>query len=123
MTLEGTLGAALRLSASVEAFAALGAELRLRQARLAGDPHTRELLRDVVRAIVAANGWIEGTTVGSIILGTVLGGALISPHIASHIIKHTPPAIHTPASSDATAWRTSATARQNAGPRTNAAVC
>ena len=51
MTFEGTIGAARRLSASVEAFAALGAELRLRQAGLAGDPCTRELLRDVVRAI------------------------------------------------------------------------
>jgi SAM-dependent methyltransferase len=51
MTFEGMMGAALRMSASVEAFAALGAELRLRQAGLAGDPHTRELLRDVVRAI------------------------------------------------------------------------
>jgi SAM-dependent methyltransferase len=51
MTFEGTMGAALRMSASVEAFAALGAELRLRQAGLAGDPRTRELLRDVLRAI------------------------------------------------------------------------
>jgi precorrin-6B methylase 2 len=39
------------MSVSVEAFAALGAELQLRQVGLAGDPHTRELLRDVVRAI------------------------------------------------------------------------
>ena len=51
MTFERTIGAALRMSVSVEAFAALGAELRLRQAGLAGDPRTRELLRDVVRAI------------------------------------------------------------------------
>lgn len=51
MTFERTMGAALRLSTSVEAFAALGAELRLRQASLAGDPGTRQLLRDVVRAI------------------------------------------------------------------------
>jgi SAM-dependent methyltransferase len=51
MTIERTMGAALRLSTSVEAFAALGAELRLRQAGLEGDLSTRELLRDVVRAI------------------------------------------------------------------------
>jgi SAM-dependent methyltransferase len=46
-----------QLSVSVEALAALGAELRLRQDRLEGDPHLRGLLREAVRAVDPR--WLE----------------------------------------------------------------
>jgi SAM-dependent methyltransferase len=46
-----------QLTVSVEALAALGAELRLRQDRLEGDPQLRPLLRQAVRAVDAR--WLE----------------------------------------------------------------
>jgi hypothetical protein len=41
----------MQLSTPVQTLAALGAELRMRQGGLHGDPRVRELLRDVLRAV------------------------------------------------------------------------
>jgi SAM-dependent methyltransferase len=46
-----------QLSVSVEALAVLGAELRLRQDRLEGDPQLRSLMREAVRAVDPR--WLE----------------------------------------------------------------
>ena len=51
MTFESLMAVSQRLSVSVEALAALGAELRLRQEGLEGDPRVRALLHDVVNAV------------------------------------------------------------------------
>lgn len=51
MSFESLMAASHRLSVSVEALAALGAELRLRQEGLEGDPRIRALLLDVVNAV------------------------------------------------------------------------
>jgi precorrin-6B methylase 2 len=51
MSFESLLGALQRLSVSVEALAALGAQLRLQQQELDGDPRVRALLNEVVRAV------------------------------------------------------------------------
>jgi SAM-dependent methyltransferase len=51
MSFESLMAAAQRLSLSIEALAALGAELRLRQEGLEGDPRVRALLHDVVNAV------------------------------------------------------------------------
>jgi precorrin-6B methylase 2 len=51
MSFESLLLGIQRLSGSVEALAALGAQLRLQQEKLDGDPRVRALLNDVVRAI------------------------------------------------------------------------
>jgi SAM-dependent methyltransferase len=51
MSFESLMAASQRLGVSVEALAALGAELRLRQEGLAGDPRVRPLLRDAVKAV------------------------------------------------------------------------
>jgi SAM-dependent methyltransferase len=51
MSFEALMGAIQRLSASSEARAALGAELRLRRNSDEADPTTRQLLQDVVRGI------------------------------------------------------------------------
>jgi hypothetical protein len=51
MSFESLLGALQRLSVSVEALAALGAQLRLQQQELDGDPRVRALLNEVVSAI------------------------------------------------------------------------
>jgi hypothetical protein len=54
---EAMMARIRELSVSVEALAALGAELRLRQDRLEGDPHLRTLLREAVRAVDPR--WLE----------------------------------------------------------------
>ena len=51
MSLESLMAVSQRLSVSLEALAALGAELRLRRERLDGDPRVRALLHDVVNAV------------------------------------------------------------------------
>ena len=51
MSFESLMAASHRLSVSVEALAALGAELRLRQEGLEGDRRVRALLHDVVNAV------------------------------------------------------------------------
>ena len=51
MGFEALMGVVRRLSASTEALAALGAELRLRRDGAQADPGTRQLLQDVLRAI------------------------------------------------------------------------
>jgi SAM-dependent methyltransferase len=54
---EAMMARIRQLSVSVEALAVLGAELRLRQERLEGDPQLRGLLREGVRAIDPR--WLE----------------------------------------------------------------
>ena len=51
MSFESLLLASQRLSVSVEALAAVGAQLRLQQQEVDGDPRVRVLLNDVVRAV------------------------------------------------------------------------
>jgi SAM-dependent methyltransferase len=51
MSFESLLAASQRLSVSVETLAALGAQLRLEQSGLGGDPRVHALLNDVSRAI------------------------------------------------------------------------
>jgi len=51
MSLESLMATALRLSVSVEALAALGAELRLRREKLVADTRIGTLLRDVTHLI------------------------------------------------------------------------
>jgi SAM-dependent methyltransferase len=51
MSFESLMRAVQRLSASSEALAALGGELRLRQSGEESDPRTRQLLHDVIRGI------------------------------------------------------------------------
>jgi precorrin-6B methylase 2 len=51
MSFETLLAASQRMNASLEALAALGAELRLRREGSEGDPRVRRLLQDVVRSI------------------------------------------------------------------------
>lgn len=51
MSFESLMGAIQRLSASSEALASLGGELRLRQSGEEADPRTRQLLHDVIRGI------------------------------------------------------------------------
>jgi len=51
MSFESLLAGIQRLSVSVEALAAVGAELRLQQQGLDGDPRVRLLLNQVVRAV------------------------------------------------------------------------
>ena len=54
---EAMMARIRQLTVSVEALAALGAELKLRQDRLEGDPQLRNLLRQAVRAVDAR--WLE----------------------------------------------------------------
>jgi precorrin-6B methylase 2 len=49
-TLMGLMGFALRLSASVDILAAIGAKLQLQQAGTDGDPRVHALLHDIIRA-------------------------------------------------------------------------
>ena len=51
MSFESLMAVSQRLSVSLEALAALGAELRLRREGLGGDPRVRALLHDVVNAV------------------------------------------------------------------------
>jgi precorrin-6B methylase 2 len=51
MSFESLMAVSQRLSVSLEALAALGAELRLRRQGLDGDPRVRALLHDVVNAV------------------------------------------------------------------------
>ena len=51
MGFESLIAAAQRLSTSVEALAALGAQLRLQQDGLEGNPRVRALLNEIARAI------------------------------------------------------------------------
>src|SRR5215469_14236433 len=51
MGFESLIAAAQRLSTSVEALAALGAQLRLQQDRLEGNPRVRALLNEIARAV------------------------------------------------------------------------
>ena len=51
MSFESLMAATQRLSVSIETLAALGAELRLRQDRSAGDRRVRALLNDVARTV------------------------------------------------------------------------
>jgi precorrin-6B methylase 2 len=51
MSFESLMTKLRTLSSSVEAFAAIGAELRLRQEELSGDPRVRSLLQEVVHHI------------------------------------------------------------------------
>ena len=51
MGFESLISAAQRLSTSVEALAALGAQLRLQQDGLEGNPRVRALLNDIARAV------------------------------------------------------------------------
>jgi len=51
MSFESLMDVTQRLSASMEALAAVGAELRLRRDGASADPRTRELLQEVVRRI------------------------------------------------------------------------
>jgi precorrin-6B methylase 2 len=57
--LEAMMARIRQLSVSVEALAALGAELRLRQEHLEGDPRLRKLLREAAQAVDAR--WLEHT--------------------------------------------------------------
>src|SRR5215469_134296 len=50
MSFESLMAASQRLSVSVETLAALGAQLRLQQEGLDGDPRVRALLSEIVRA-------------------------------------------------------------------------
>ena len=54
---EAMMARVRQLTVSVEALAALGAELKLRQDQLEGDPQLRTLLRQAVRAVDAR--WLE----------------------------------------------------------------
>jgi len=54
---EAMMARIRQLTVSVEALAALGAELKLRQDRLEGDPQLRNLLRQAIRAVDAR--WLE----------------------------------------------------------------
>ena len=54
---EAMMARVRQLSVSVEALAVLGAELRMRQDRLEGDPQLRSLLREAVRAVDPR--WLE----------------------------------------------------------------
>jgi len=51
MSFESLIAAAQRLSTSVEALAALGAQLRLQQDGLEGNPRVRALLNEIARAV------------------------------------------------------------------------
>ena len=51
MSFESLIAAAQRLSRSVEALAALGAQLRLQQDGLEGNPRVRALLNEIARAV------------------------------------------------------------------------
>jgi hypothetical protein len=51
MSFGSLMSAAMRLSASMEALAALGAELRLRREGLFSAPRVRQLLQEVVQGI------------------------------------------------------------------------
>ena len=51
MSFDSLMAAAQRLSVSVEALAALGAQLRLQQDGLEGDPRVRALLNEIARAV------------------------------------------------------------------------
>ena len=51
MSFESLIAAAQRLSTSVEALAALGAQLRLQQDGLEGNPRVRPLLNEIARAV------------------------------------------------------------------------
>ena len=51
MGFESLIAAAQRLSTSVEALAALGAQLRLQQDRLECHPRVRALLHEIARAV------------------------------------------------------------------------
>jgi hypothetical protein len=51
MSFENFVKQLQALNSSLETMAAIGAELRLRQERLSGDPLVRRLLQDVVRAV------------------------------------------------------------------------
>jgi precorrin-6B methylase 2 len=51
MSFDTLMAVSQRLGVSVEALAALGAELRLRQEGLEGDPRVRALLHDAVKAV------------------------------------------------------------------------
>jgi SAM-dependent methyltransferase len=51
MSFDSLMAVSQRLNASLEALAALGAELRLRQSGEAGDPRVRQLLQEVVREL------------------------------------------------------------------------
>src|SRR5215472_11956123 len=51
MSFESLITAAQRLSTSVEALAALGAQLRLQQDGLEGNPRVRALLNEIARAV------------------------------------------------------------------------
>ena len=51
MSFESLMGVTQRLSASMEALAALGAELRLRRDGTSADPRTRQLLQKIVSGI------------------------------------------------------------------------
>jgi hypothetical protein len=51
MSFESLMAISQRLSVSVEALAALGAELRWRQEGLEGDARVRALLHEVVNAV------------------------------------------------------------------------
>jgi SAM-dependent methyltransferase len=51
MSFDSLIAAAQRLSTSVEALAALGAQLQLRQAGLEGSPRVRVLLNEIARAV------------------------------------------------------------------------
>jgi hypothetical protein len=49
MSFETLLATSQRLNVSIEALAALGAELRIRREKLPVDPKVRQLLQEVVR--------------------------------------------------------------------------
>jgi hypothetical protein len=51
MSFESMIAAAQRLSISVEALAALGAQLRLQQDLVEGNPRVRALLNEIARAV------------------------------------------------------------------------
>src|SRR5215831_15651597 len=51
MSFESLMAASQRLGVSVEALAALGAQLRLQQDGLEGDPRVRALLNEIARAV------------------------------------------------------------------------
>lgn len=70
MSIETLMRTVQRLNASVEALAALGAELRLQQDEVAGDPRIHAILKDVVSALDPA--LLDGVNAGQ--RAAVLGG-------------------------------------------------